>query len=145
MSRSPFALSGLVYTISDYFSWRIAFLDPVQKTLRSMNVYIKPGKQPSDTILCQNSFITSTIFVAFFAYLPSNQSISFAWKPSYYQSEVWERFVSDYEVHKRNKTIKIVPDPYSCHLLMQSRVVPHCWSRGYRIHAEQYKQNSNLI
>ena len=36
-----------------------------------MSVYTKPRKQPSDTISCQNNFITSTIFVIFFAYLPS--------------------------------------------------------------------------
>ena len=54
-----------------------------------MTVYTKPGKQPSDTISCQNNFIMSTIFVVFFAYLPSNRSNSFALKPSYYQSEVF--------------------------------------------------------
>ena len=40
-----------------------------------MTVYTKSGKQPSDTISCQNNFIMSTIFVVFFAYLPSKQSI----------------------------------------------------------------------
>ena len=64
------------------------------KTLRSMSVNTKPRKQPSDTISCQNNYITSTIFVVFFAYLLSNLSTSFALKPSYYQSEVWERFIS---------------------------------------------------
>ena len=34
---------------------------------RSMSVYTKPGKQSSDTISCQNNFITFTIFVVFFA------------------------------------------------------------------------------
>ena len=63
-----------------------------------MSVYTKPGKQPSDPISCQNYFITSTIFVVFFAYLPSNRSTSFALKPSYCQSEVLERFLSDYDV-----------------------------------------------
>ena len=43
----------LVYTISDYLSCQIAFPNPVQKTLGSMSVYTKPGKRPSDTILCQ--------------------------------------------------------------------------------------------
>ena len=63
------------------------------KTLRSMGVYTKPGKQPSDTISCQNNFITSTIFIVFFAYLPSNRSTSFALKlslavPNCYISQV---------------------------------------------------------
>ena len=66
---------------------------------RSMSVYTKPEKQPSDTISCQDNFITSSIFVVFFAYLPSNRSTSFALKQSYYQSEVWERFVSDYDAY----------------------------------------------
>ena len=30
-----------------------------------MSVYTKPEKQPSDTIMCQNNFITSTIFIVF--------------------------------------------------------------------------------
>ena len=71
---------GLVYTISDYFSCRIAFLNPVQKTLRSMSVYTKSVKQSSDTISCQNKFITSTKLVFFFggggAFFPK-QSINF--------------------------------------------------------------------
>ena len=41
-----------------------------------MSVYTKPGKHPSDTISCQSNFITSTIFVVFFAYF-SKQSINF--------------------------------------------------------------------
>ena len=110
----------LIYTISDYFSCRISFLNPVQKTLRSMSVYTKPGKQPSDTISCQNDFITSTIFIVFFACLPSNRSTSFALKPSYYPSEVWERFVSDYRVYTSYKTVRVLPDPFSYHLLMRS-------------------------
>ena len=40
-----------------------------------------------------------TIFVIFFAYLPSNRSTSFALKRSYYQSEVWVRFVSHYDAY----------------------------------------------
>ena len=64
------------------------FPDSGTKTLRSMSVYTMPGKQPSDTISCQNNFITFTIFVVYFAYLPSNRSTSFALKPSCYQSEV---------------------------------------------------------
>ena len=32
----------------------------------------KPRRQPSDSISCQNNFITSTIFVGFVAYLPRN-------------------------------------------------------------------------
>ena len=125
-STWQFENSDLVYTISDYFSCRIIFLNPVQKTLRSMSVYTKPGKQPSDTISCQNNFITSTIFAVFFAYLPINRSTSFALKPSCYQSEIWKRFVSDYDVFTWNKTVQIVPDPFSYHLLMRSRVVPDC-------------------
>ena len=39
----------LVYTISDYFSCWIAFLNLAWKTLQSMSVYKKSGKQPSDT------------------------------------------------------------------------------------------------
>ena len=74
---------GLVYTVSDYFSCRIAFLNLVQKTLPSMSVYTKPGKQPSDTISCQNNFIKSTIFVVFFAYLRRNRSTSFAIESDY--------------------------------------------------------------
>ena len=74
-------------------------MNPVQKTLRSMSVYTEPGKQPSDTISCQNNFITSAIFIVFFPYLPSNRSTSFALRPSCYQSDVWERFVSDYDVY----------------------------------------------
>ena len=65
----------------------------------SMSVYTKPGKQPGNTVSFQNNFITSTIFVVFFAYLPSNRSTSFALKRSYYQSEVWECFVSDYDAY----------------------------------------------
>ena len=44
-----------------------------------------------------------------------------------------------------NKTVLIVPDPFSYHLLMRSRVVTDCWSRGYRIHTEPYKPNANPI
>ena len=110
-----------------------------------MSVYTKPGKQPSDTISCQNDFITSTIFIVFFACLPSNRSTSFAFKPSYYPSEVWERFVSDYDVYTWYKTVRVVPDPFSYHLLMWSRVVPDCWSTAYRIHAASYKRNPNPI
>ena len=110
-----------------------------------MNVYTKPGKQTSDIILCQNAFITSTIFIVFFACLPSNQSTSFTLKPSYYPSEVWEHFVSDYDVYAWYKTVRVVPAPFSYHLLMRSRVVPDCWSRAYRIHAESYKHNPNPI
>ena len=57
------------------------------KALRSTSVYTKPGKQLSDTISCQNNFLISTIFVAFFAYFSRNRSTSLT--PSYYQSEVW--------------------------------------------------------
>ena len=32
---------GLVYTISDYFSCRIIFMNPIQKTLWSVSVYTK--------------------------------------------------------------------------------------------------------
>ena len=39
-------------------------------------------RQSSDTISCENNFITSTIFVVFFAYLPRNRLTSFALKPS---------------------------------------------------------------
>ena len=78
---------GLVYTIL------------AQNMLQSMSVYRKLGKQPSDAISYQNNFITSTIFVVFFAYLPSNRSTSFVLKPSYYLSEVWEHFISDYDVN----------------------------------------------
>ena len=63
------------------------------------DVYMRPVKQPSDTISCQNNFITSTIFVVFFAYLPRNRSIAFSFKPSYYLSEVWECFVLDYDAY----------------------------------------------
>ena len=52
----------LVYKISHQFSRQIAFLNPVQKTLRSISAYAKPGKHPNDTISSQNNFITSTIF-----------------------------------------------------------------------------------
>ena len=31
------------------------------------------------------------------------------------------------------------------HLLMRSRIVPDCWSRAYRIHAEPYKHIPNTI
>ena len=89
-----------------------------------MSVYTKPGKQPSGTISCQNNFITSTIFVVFLAYLPSNRSTSFALKPFCYQSKVWERFVTDYDAYTLSKTVRIVPDSFSYHLLMRSRVVP---------------------
>ena len=98
--KSKYAIYlGLVYTISDYFSYQITFLNPVKKTLQSMSVYTKPGKQPSDTVSFQNNFITSTIFVVFFAYLPSNRSTSFALNPSYYQSKVWEHFLWDSYVY----------------------------------------------
>ena len=42
-----------------------SFPESGTKTLVSMNVYAKPGKQLSYTILCQNNFITSTTFVVF--------------------------------------------------------------------------------
>ena len=101
-------------------------------------------KQPCDTISCQNNFITSVIFVVFFAYVKQSTT-SFALKPSCYQSEVWERFVSDYDVYTLNKTVQVVPDPFSYHLLMRSRIVPDCWSRAYRIHAEPYEHDPNPI
>ena len=46
------------------------------KTLWSISIYTKPGKQPNDTISCRKNFIMSAIFVVFFAYLPSSQSIN---------------------------------------------------------------------
>ena len=141
-----FALVGLVYTIADCFSCRIAFLNRYKTRLGVfMSVYTKPGKWLSDTISCQNNFITYTIFVVFFAYLPSNRSNSFALKLSSYQREVWERFVSNHDVYSWHKTVQIVPDPFSYHLLMWSRVVPDYCSRAYRIHAEPYKHNPNPI
>ena len=124
----------------------MAFPNPVQKTLRYMSVYTKPGKQPSGTISCQNNFITSTIIGVLFVYLPSNRSISFALKPFYYQSKVWERLMLDCDVYTWNKTVRIEPDPlFSYHLLMRSRVAPDCWSRAYQIHAEPYKHKFNPI
>ena len=75
---------GLVYTISDYFSCRIAFLNPVQKTLQSMRVYKKPGKQPSDTISSTKGIFYSAIFIVFFASLPSNTPLRKV--PRYFQS-----------------------------------------------------------
>ena len=48
------------------------FPESSTKTLWSMSVYTMLGKQPSDTISCQNNFTTSTTFVVFFTYLPSN-------------------------------------------------------------------------
>ena len=110
---------GLVYTILDYLLCRFAFLNPLQKMHWNLSVYTQPGKQPSDTISCQNNFITSVIFVVFFAYLPSNRPTSFALKPSYYQSESWERFVLYYDVYTRNKTVQIVLNPFSYHLLIR--------------------------
>ena len=68
---------GLLFTTD-------SFPESGTKTLRSMSVYKKRGKQPSDTISCENNLITSTIFVVFFAYLTSNWSISFALKSSHY-------------------------------------------------------------
>ena len=102
------AYLGLVYTMSDHFLCRITC------------VYTKPGNQHSDRISCPNNFTTSTIFVVFFTYLPSNQSTSFALKPSYHRSRFWERLVSDYDVYQRNKTVQIVPDPFSYHLLINA-------------------------
>ena len=46
----------------------------------------------------QNNFITSTIFVVFFAYLSSNTSTSFALKAILLSRRGWERFVTDYDV-----------------------------------------------
>ena len=37
-----------------------SFSETCAKTLWSISVYTKLGKQPSDTILCQNNFITVT-------------------------------------------------------------------------------------
>ena len=34
-------ITGLVYTISDHFSCRIVFMDPIHKMLRSVGVYTK--------------------------------------------------------------------------------------------------------
>ena len=75
------------------------FPESVTKNAPEYECLRKSEKQPRDTISCQNNFITSNIFVVFFSYLPSNRSTSFALKPSYYQSEVWERFLSDYDVY----------------------------------------------
>ena len=58
--------SGLVYTMSDYFSCRIAFLNPVQKTLRSMSVYTKRGKQSSDTFRDKSSFGSASYRITMF-------------------------------------------------------------------------------
>ena len=80
-------------------------LDRFPESGTNMRVYTKPGKQPSDTISCQNNFIISTTFVVLFAYLPSNRSTSFALKASCYQSEVWEHsygimiFISETKRH----------------------------------------------
>ena len=43
------------------------------------------------------------------------------------------------------KTVRIVPDSFSYHMLMWSRDAPDCWSRAYRIHAEPYKHDPNPI
>ena len=121
------------------------FSESGTKTLRSMSVYTKPRKQRSDTISCQTNFIKSTIIVVFFACFPSNRFTLFALKLSYYQSKVCVRFVSDYNVYTSNKTVPIVLDPFSYHLLMRSRVVPDFRGRAYRIDAEPYKRNPNPI
>ena len=110
-----------------------------------MRVYTNPGKHHSDTISCQSNFITSTIFVVFFAYLLSNRSTSFALKPTYYQNEVSERYISDYDVYTWNKTVQTVQDSFSYHVLIRSRVVPNCWSGACLIHEEPYKHNLNPI
>ena len=68
------------------------------KTVLSMNVYTKLGKQLSDTISCQDNFISSTKFVVIFVYLHSNRS-TFALKAVLLKSNVCERFVSDYNVY----------------------------------------------
>ena len=138
------AASGLVYTISYYCLCRIVFLNLVQKPLRTMSVYTKPGKQSSETISCQNNFISSTVFVVSFAYLPSNRSISSHWSNPIIKA----RFGSvSYRItmFTRVQMVQNVPDSFSYHLVMQSRVVPDCWSRTYRIHAEPYKHNPNPI
>ena len=76
-----------------------------------MSVYTEPGKQPSDTIPCQNNFITFTICVVFFAYLLGNRSTSFVLKLSYYQT----RFMSvSYQITMFTRETK--------------------WYRLYRIH-----------
>ena len=75
------------------------FLESGTKNAPEYECLHEAWKQPSDTISCENNFITLGIFVACFAYLPSNGSTSFALKPSYYQREVWERFVSNNDVH----------------------------------------------
>ena len=131
--------------ISDYFSCLITLLNLVEKTLPSMGVYTKSGKQPSNTISCPNNFITSAIFVVSFAYLLSNPSPLFALKRSYYHSKVSEHFLSDYNVYRRNRMVVIVTDLFSYHLIMRSRVVPDSWRRTYRIHAEPYKHNPNPV
>ena len=101
-----------------------------------------------NTILCQNNFITSTIFGVFFAYLPSNRSASFALKPSYYQSEVWEHFLSDYDAYivqctcgtKRYRLYRI-----------HFRTTCWFWAESHRIATVEcigfktYKRNPNLI
>ena len=63
---------GLVYTMPDHFPESGTKNAPEYECLHD----------------AWNIFITLTIFVAYFAYLPSNRSTSFALKPSCYQSEV---------------------------------------------------------
>ena len=100
-----------------------------------MSVYTKHGKQLSDTISCQNDIITSTSFVVFFALLRSNRSTSFALMPSYYQSEVRGRLVSDYDVLRvkqngkdRNGSIFVPPADakQSCAGLLEQSVSDSC-------------------
>ena len=95
-----------IYFLFGLFSCRIAFLNLAPKNLRRMSVYTKFRKQPSNSILLKSNSITSTIFVVFFAYLPSNRSTLSVLKSSYYESEVWEHFVLDYDVYnmKQNGT-----------------------------------------
>ena len=131
---------GLVYTMWDYFSYWIAFLNHVPNTLRS-----KPGNSP--VTLFRGKTFHYVCHICCFLCLFAKQSVNLICIEAIRLSKLglgafrigWRY------LHVKKKTVRIVPGPFSCHLLMRSRVVPDCWNRAYWIHAEQYKNNRNPI
>ena len=117
---------GLVFTISDYFSCRIAFLNPIQETLRSVSVYTS-----SVTIFCANmiSFPPSYLLFSLHIFQAIDQFICVeAILSSKLGLGAFHIGLRCLDV-KQNGTdctgFIFVP----CQLLMRSRVVPDCWSR----------------
>ena len=105
------------------FSCRIAFLNPLKKMLRSVRDYTKPGRQLSTRIISLSPYISCFLSPAV------KQSISLICIEAILLSKQ-DLGAFSCRITMFNKTLRVLPDSFSYHLLMRSRIVLDCWSRA---------------